>query len=112
MRTIFFGTPEIAVPALEALAETTELCAVVCQPDRPSGRGLALHAPAIKRVAERLGVEVHQPVKVKTGNLHEWIAERRLSDVSNMPSGAVDVLQAAEVFDLIAYLLAERPPEE
>lgn len=39
------------------------------------------------------------------------IAERRLSDVSNMPSGAVDVLQAAEVLDLIAYLLADLPAE-
>lgn len=77
MRTVFFGTPAIALPALRALAETTELVAVVCQPDRPAGRGLALAEPAVKQAARELGIEVHQPVKVKTGNLHEWLAERR-----------------------------------
>jgi methionyl-tRNA formyltransferase len=75
-RTVFFGTPEIAVPTLEALGETTELVAVVCQPDRPAGRGLELSEPAVKRAARELGVELHQPVKVKTGNLAEWLQER------------------------------------
>jgi methionyl-tRNA formyltransferase len=76
MRTVFLGTPEIAVPALLALAETSTLVGVICQPDRPAGRGLALHEPAVKRTARELGVEVHQPVKVKTGNLDEWLAAR------------------------------------
>lgn len=76
VRTIFFGTPDIAVPALRALAETTTLVGVVCQPDRPAGRGLALSEPAVKRAARELGLEAHQPVKVKTGNLDEWIRER------------------------------------
>ena len=73
MRTVFFGTPAIAVPALRALAETTELVAVVCQPDRPAGRGLSLTEPAVKKAARDLGVAVHQPVKVKTGNLDAWL---------------------------------------
>lgn len=77
MRTVFFGTPAIAVAALRALHETTELVGVVCQPDRRAGRGLALREPPVKIAARELGVEVHQPVKVKTGNLHEWLAERR-----------------------------------
>src|SRR5262245_17039625 len=77
MRTVFFGTPELALPALEALAETTELAGVVCQPDRPAGRGLALREPAVKQRARELGLEAHQPVKVKTGNLDEWLRERR-----------------------------------
>ena len=55
MRTVFFGTPEIAVPALRALAETTELAGVVSQPDRPARRGLSLKSPAVKKVAESLG---------------------------------------------------------
>jgi methionyl-tRNA formyltransferase len=67
----------IAVPALRALANISELVGVVCQPDRPAGRGLSLAEPAVKQAARELGVEVHQPVKVKTGTLHEWIAERR-----------------------------------
>jgi methionyl-tRNA formyltransferase len=76
VRTVFFGTPEIALPALRALAETTELVGVVCQPDRPKGRGLALGEPPVKAAARALGIEVHQPVKVKTGNLDEWLAEQ------------------------------------
>src|SRR5690606_29907506 len=35
VRTAFFGTPEIALPALTALHETTQVVGVVCQPDRP-----------------------------------------------------------------------------
>jgi methionyl-tRNA formyltransferase len=77
MRTVFFGTPAIAVPALRALHETTELVGVVCQPDRPAGRGLALREPPVKTAARELGLEAHQPVKVKTGNLHEWLADQR-----------------------------------
>ncbi len=78
MRTVFFGTPALAVPALSALAETSELVAVVCQPDRPSGRGLSLKPPPVKSAALELGIEVHQPVKVKTGSLHTWLAERQV----------------------------------
>src|SRR5262249_19059352 len=75
-RTVFFGTPAIAVPALRALADTTDVVGVVCQPDRPAGRGLAVAEPAVKKAAAALGLEVHQPVKVKTGNLDEWLRAR------------------------------------
>jgi methionyl-tRNA formyltransferase len=74
VRTIFLGTPEIAVPALEALAATTDLVGVVCQPDRPKGRGLAVTEPPVKIAARALGIDAHQPVKVKTGSLDEWMA--------------------------------------
>lgn len=50
---------------------------VVCQPDRPAGRGLELAEPAVKRAARELGLDIHQPVKVKTGNLHDWVRERQ-----------------------------------
>lgn len=76
MRAVFFGTPAIAVPALRALAEVAEVVGVVCQPDRPAGRGLNLQPPALKVAALALGLEVHQPLKVKTGNLDEWLRER------------------------------------
>jgi methionyl-tRNA formyltransferase len=76
VRAVFFGTPAIAVPALRALAEIAEVVGVVCQPDRPAGRGLNLQPPAVKVAALGLGFEVHQPLKVKTGNLDEWLRER------------------------------------
>jgi methionyl-tRNA formyltransferase len=78
VRTAFFGTPGIAVPALQALAATTDLVGVVCQPDRPAGRGMKITAPAVKEAAQALGVPVHQPVKVRTGDLHTWLLERRV----------------------------------
>jgi methionyl-tRNA formyltransferase len=77
-RSVFFGTPEIAVPALKALADTSELVGLVCQPDRPKGRGLEVQEPATKRAAQELGVPVHQPLKVKTGNLDQWLLERSI----------------------------------
>jgi methionyl-tRNA formyltransferase len=76
VRAVFFGTPAIAVPALRALGEVAEIVGVVCQPDRPKGRGLQLQSPAVKVAALELGFSVHQPVKVKTGNLDEWLRER------------------------------------
>jgi methionyl-tRNA formyltransferase len=76
VRAVFFGTPAIAVPALRALAELAEIVGVVCQPDRPAGRGLNLRAPAVKVAALELGFPVHQPVKVKTGTLDQWLLER------------------------------------
>ncbi len=76
MRAVFFGTPAIAIPALHALAEFAEIVGVVCQPDRPAGRGLTLQPPAVKQAALDLGLVVHQPLKVKTGNLDEWLRER------------------------------------
>ncbi len=76
---MFLGTPEFAVPALERLAETEGILVrgVVCQPDRPVGRGGAVQAPAVKRAAERLGLEVFQPEKIRDEAGVQWLAERR-----------------------------------
>lgn len=73
MRALFFGTPDIAVPALEALTRIADVRAVVCQPDKPSGRGLALRAPAVKARALELGLVVEQPTKVRTPEFAEWV---------------------------------------
>lgn len=68
------GTPEFAVPTLEALAQSRHpIVAVVTQPDRAKGRGRKLTAPPVKVVAERLGREVIQPATLKTAVLAERI---------------------------------------
>lgn len=70
MRVVFLGTPEFAVPTVDALARAGhEILAVVAQPDRPAGRGQALKAPATKAWAEARGVPVLQPEKVRDGTL-------------------------------------------
>lgn len=66
MRIAFFGSPSVAVPFLEACAAEHEVLAVVTQPDKPSGRGLELKAPAVKEAALKLGLHVLQPEKPST----------------------------------------------
>jgi methionyl-tRNA formyltransferase len=62
MNLIFAGTPAFAVPALEALLRAGHVIrAVYTQPDRPAGRGRKLMASAIKRCAEKHGLEIRQP---------------------------------------------------
>jgi methionyl-tRNA formyltransferase len=66
MRLVFAGTPEFAVPALDALAGAGHtLAAVLTRPDRPAGRGLAPAASPVKRAAERRRVPVLQPTTLK-----------------------------------------------
>ncbi len=67
MRIVFMGTPEFAVPSLEALLRSDDqVVGVVSQPDRPKGRGQQLVAPPVKLVAERAGVPILQPLKIRT----------------------------------------------
>lgn len=94
---MFFGTPQIAVPALRALTQVAEVAAVVCQPDRPSGRGLKLAAPPVKEAALELGLSVHQPTKVRTGELAAWLREKNADVALVMAYGRIlpaDVLSA------------------
>ena len=66
-RVVFFGTPEFAVPSLQALLDGPDAIAgVVCQPDKPAGRGQQPQHPPVKRLAESHGVPIAQPVKLKT----------------------------------------------
>lgn len=70
MRIAFLGTPEFAVPSLEALARAGHaLVAVVAQPDRPAGRGQVLREPPTKIWAKEHGLPVLQPAKVRDGKL-------------------------------------------
>lgn len=67
MRIIFMGTPDFAVPALEALvAEGHEIAAVYSQPPRPAGRGKQLRASAVQLRAEELEIEVRTPASLKS----------------------------------------------
>jgi methionyl-tRNA formyltransferase len=76
VKAVFFGTPLLAVPSLRALTEIATVAGVVCQPDRPAGRGLREQSPAVKLAALSLGLEVFQPEKVRSGELLRWLALR------------------------------------
>lgn len=66
LRVIYAGTPEFAVPALQAIqASEHQLVAVLTQPDRPAGRGRRLQASPIKLVAQSSAIPVWQPHTLK-----------------------------------------------
>lgn len=66
MRVVFWGTPEFAVPSLQALlGEMHDVVAVVTQPDRPAGRGRAVRASPVKMVAIEEMIPVLQPVRAR-----------------------------------------------
>ena len=64
MKTLFFGTPALAVPYLELLAKQTELKAVITTPDEPAGRGYALQPTPVKEAALRLKQPILQPANL------------------------------------------------
>lgn len=67
MKILFMGTPEFAVASLQALIDSEdEVVAVVCQSDKPKGRGLEVTSPPTKILAEKQGIPVLQPQKIKT----------------------------------------------
>jgi methionyl-tRNA formyltransferase len=67
MRLVFCGTPQFAVPVLEAvLAANHEVALVMTQPDRPVGRDQKLQAPPVKQTALAHSIPVVQPEKIKT----------------------------------------------
>ena len=74
-RLVFMGTPDFAVPSLEALHQSPHrIVAVVTQPDRPKGRGRTLSPPPVKVRASALGLPVWQPSNL---NAPELVAKLR-----------------------------------
>ena len=65
MRVVFMGSPPFALPSLQALDDQYEVVAVVCQPDRPAGRGRVAKAPSTKIYAEGAGIPVYQPERMR-----------------------------------------------
>jgi methionyl-tRNA formyltransferase len=66
VKLVFCGTPEFAVPTLEAVVKAGhEVALVVTQPDRAAGRGMEMQAPPVKKKAVALGIPVVQPEKIK-----------------------------------------------
>ena len=77
MRLVFMGTPSFAVPTLEMLARHHEVVAVFARRDAASGRGRTLRPSAVKQVAGKLGIPIHQPDTLRDAHVQEEL--RRLS---------------------------------
>ena len=66
MNIVFMGTPDFAVPSLQALIDAGHnVRAVFTQPDKPKGRGMRLTPPPVKELAQKYGIEVFQPQSLK-----------------------------------------------
>ena len=76
MKILFMGTPDFAVPSLEALLTAGhEICGVFTQPDKPKNRGMKLQAPPVKEFALAHDIPVFQPESVKDGTAMELICQ-------------------------------------
>lgn len=72
MKIAFMGTPEFAVPTLDALVEAGhELALVVAQPDKPAGRGNRMQSPPVAERAKALGLPLAQPRAIRSGRFPE-----------------------------------------
>jgi methionyl-tRNA formyltransferase len=94
VRLAFFGTTEFAVPALEAMADSVAL--VVTQPDRPTGRGLRLHASPVKTRALALGLPVESPEKSRAP---EFVARLRSLDLDALLVAAYGQILSVAVLE-------------
>ena len=75
MRIVFMGTPDFAVPSLQALIDQGhEICGVYTQPDKPKGRGHKLLPPPVKELALQNGLPVYQPLTLRDEAVQEELA--------------------------------------
>ena len=75
MRIVFMGTPDFAVPCLQALIDDGhDICAVFTQPDKPKGRHGVLSAPPVKELALKYDIPVYQPDSLKNDEIKSFFA--------------------------------------
>lgn len=112
LRIIFMGTPEFAVPSLNALITGgCDVVAVVTAPDKPRGRGLEPGGSPVKECAERHGIPVLQPVNLKseefTNLLRSYVADLQVVVAFRMLPEVVWSMPRLGTFNLHASLLPQ-----
>ena len=96
MKVVFAGTPEFAAVALRALHEAGfEIPLVLTQPDRPAGRGMQLHASAVKQYAVAHGIEVLQPLSLRMDSKDAQRAEEAKAAHERLLATDYDVMVVA-----------------
>lgn len=101
LRVVFAGTPEFAVPALQALIQSRHtVVAVYTQPDRPAGRGRKLMPSPVKQVALAHSIPVEQPASLKSMEV-QHLLEQYQADV--MVVAAYGLILPQRVLDIPRY---------
>lgn len=75
IRVVFMGSPDFALPTLEALHHNFNVVGVVTQPDRPAGRGRKLQPPEVKQLAQSLALPIIQPQSLKSESVLDQLGE-------------------------------------
>ena len=97
MRVIFLGTPEFAVPVLEKIYKSGhQIVGVVCQCDKPSGRGNKMVAPAVKVKAMELGLDVYQFNKIRV----DGVETLKSLNADIMVTAAYGQILSQEIIDI------------
>jgi len=73
LRVVFLGTPEFAVPSLDALLNETDVVAVITQPDRPKGRGRQVASPPVAEAAKARDLRLLQPARLRSPEIVETL---------------------------------------
>ena len=98
MKVIFMGTPDFAVGALQAIIDAGhEVLLVVTQPDREKGRGKEVQFTPVKECAMMAGIEVFQPLKIKTP---EAVAKLKEYDADIFVVAAFGQILSQEILDM------------
>ncbi|MDQ2994503.1 MAG: methionyl-tRNA formyltransferase [Pseudomonadota bacterium] len=101
LRIVFAGTPQFAVPTLQALlASEHEICAVYTQPDRPAGRGRKLGCSPVKELALAAGIPIYQPHTLRDADAE---AQLRALQPDLMVVAAYGLILPASVLAIPAY---------
>ncbi len=100
-RIVFMGSPEFALPSLQALAGWggADLVGVVTQPDRPAGRGRQLTPPPVKTLAEQLNIPIIQPERL-----------REKAAMQQLQAWAPDLIVVAAYGQILRPAVLDLPP--
>ncbi|PIR25164.1 MAG: methionyl-tRNA formyltransferase [Deltaproteobacteria bacterium CG11_big_fil_rev_8_21_14_0_20_42_23] len=75
MKIVFMGSATFALPTLHKLVESEHhIVEVVCQPDKPAGRGYETHACPVAEYCKKVGLNLYQPKSLKTTDVYEHLA--------------------------------------
>ena len=89
MKAVFMGTPEFAVPTLQALIDHHEVLAVVTQPDKQRGRGKKMQFPPVKEKAVEYDIPVYQPQRARD--------EEFIEELKNLNPDAIVVVAYGQI---------------
>ena len=92
------GTPDFALPALEALITEHDVCLVVTQPDKPSGRKKRMTPPPVKELALRMGIEVMQSTSARAPEFLARLQETKADVAVVVAYGKILPLAVLETF--------------